>query len=169
MASDPQLAGVPISGMGGIATWRDAAEFLALGCETVQITTAVMQYGYRIIDDLKDGLHRYLSDRGFRSVTEMIGKAVPNLVPAGQLDRDSILYPKFHPSECVGCGRCYISCFDGGHQAITMDPVQRRPKLNAKKCVGCHLCRLVCPVNAISAGPRIVSSKAVSGSISLSA
>lgn len=169
MASDPQLAGVPISGMGGIETWRDAAEFLTLGCETVQITTAVMQYGYRIIDDLLDGLRRYLSDRGFRSVTEMIGRAVPNLLPTDQLDRASIQYPKFRLSECVGCGRCYISCFDGGHQAITMDPVQRRPKLDTKKCVGCHLCRLVCPVNAISAGPRVVTSKKVTGSVPISA
>ena len=155
MAADPSLAGVPISGMGGIETWRDAAEFMALGCGTVQVTTAVMQYGYRIIDDLIAGLTRYLSDSGILSAEGLVGKALPNILPAEDLDRQSILYPKFQLSECVGCGRCEVSCYDGGHQAIHMDPARRVPKLDANKCAGCHLCRLVCPVGAITNGPRV--------------
>ncbi len=154
LRKDPRLEGTAISGMGGIETWRDAAEFIALGCETVQVTTAVMQYGYRIIDDLKDGLARYLSSEGFRSVEELVGKAVPNLVPTDELDRHSVAYPAFHSSQCIGCGRCYISCFDGGHQAIHISPATGKAAMDPGKCVGCELCLLVCPVGAISEGKR---------------
>lgn len=154
LRKDPKLAGAAISGMGGIETWRDAAEFIALGCETVQVTTAIMQYGYRIIDDLKDGLAEYLASEGFRSVEELVGKAIPNLVPTDELDRHSVAYPAFHSSKCIGCGRCYISCYDGGHQAIHISPVTGKAGMDPGKCVGCELCMLVCPVGAISEGKR---------------
>ncbi len=154
LRKDPKLAGAAISGMGGIETWRDAAEFIALGCETVQVTTAVMQYGYRIIDDLKDGLAEYLASEGFHSVEELVGRAIPNLVPTDELDRHSVAYPAFHSSKCISCGRCYISCFDGGHQAIHLSPVTGKAGMDPGKCVGCELCLLVCPVGAISEGKR---------------
>lgn len=154
LKKDEQLKDVPISGMGGIETWRDAAEFLSLGCETVQVTTSVMQYGYRVIDDIIDGMNDYLCRIGAQSVREIVGKALPSLVAADAVDRDTIEYPRFDRKSCVGCGRCYISCFDGGHQAIHMDE-NRHPIMNARKCVGCQLCRLVCSVGAISAGKRV--------------
>ncbi|TCK93223.1 dihydropyrimidine dehydrogenase (NAD+) subunit PreA [Natranaerovirga hydrolytica] len=155
MKQHPKLKDVPISGMGGIETWRDGAEFIALGCENLQITTSVMQYGYRIIDDLIDGLSSYLGEKGYKSVREMVGKALPKLVSAEALNRQSISYPKFDKGNCIGCGRCYLSCYDGGHQAIKMDEDKGKPKLLAKECVGCHLCAVVCPVGAISAGKRV--------------
>ena len=155
MKKHNDLQDAPISGMGGIETWRDAAEFLALGCTNLQITTSVMQYGYRIINDLIDGLASYLAEKNYSSVQEMVGMALPNLVSADQLNRHSISYPKFDRSQCVGCGRCYLSCYDGGHQALEMDEAEGKPKLIPKKCVGCHLCVVVCPVDAISAGTRI--------------
>lgn len=155
MKKHPRLKDAPISGMGGIETWRDAAEFLALGCGNLQITTAVMEYGYRIIDDLIEGLSAYISEKGFTSVQETVGKALPNLVQADQLNRHSISYPKFDRNQCIGCGRCYISCYDGGHQALEFDLTGRKPKLIPKQCVGCHLCLMVCPSGAISAGKRI--------------
>jgi len=151
----PDLQDTPISGMGGIETWRDAAEFIALGCANLQVTTSVMQYGYRIIDDLKDGLSTYLGEKGFSSVQEMVGRALPNLVSADQLNRHSISYPKFERSQCLGCGRCYLSCWDGGHQALARDGATGKPILNPKMCVGCQLCMVVCPVGAISAGKRV--------------
>lgn len=153
MKSNRQLENVPISGMGGIETWRDACEFLALGCETVQVTTAVMQYGYRIIEDLKDGLMGYMQEEKIADLREIIGKALPNLVPAEDLDRDSICYPKFIRDHCLGCGRCSVSCQDGGHQAIEMQ--NNKPVLFPDKCVGCQLCTLVCPGGAIEAGTRV--------------
>ncbi|TCT15490.1 dihydropyrimidine dehydrogenase (NAD+) subunit PreA [Natranaerovirga pectinivora] len=155
MKKHPKLVDVPISGMGGIESWRDGAEFLALGCENLQITTSVMQYGYRIIDDLIEGLSTYVGEMGFDSVQEMVGMALPKLVQAEKLNRHSISYPKFEKTNCIGCGRCYLSCYDGGHQAIEMDEDQEKPKLLPKKCVGCHLCVVVCPVGAISPGKRV--------------
>lgn len=155
MKKHADLKDVPISGMGGIETWRDAAEFLALGCANLQITTSVMQYGYRIIDDLIEGLSSYIGEREFSSVQEMVGMALPNLVTADQLNRHSISYPKINRSQCIGCGRCYISCFDGGHQALKIDEAEGKPKLNPKMCAGCQLCTVVCPVGAISAGKRV--------------
>ena len=151
LKKDERTCDAPISGMGGIETWRDAVEFMALGCETLQITTAVMQYGYRIIDDLLEGLTDYMSRMGFESIRDFLGKAVSRLVDAGELNRDTIEYPKFNLRTCVGCGRCYLSCYDGGHQAITMDEKTGYPKMDATKCVGCHLCRLVCPTESITA------------------
>ena len=144
-----------ISGMGGIENWQDAAEFIALGCSTVQVTTAVMQYGYRIIDDLVDGLSRYLSEKNMSSVTELVGKAIGNIIPTEELDRSSICFPKFDRELCVGCGRCYLSCYDGGHQAIRMDN-NAHPVLDGKRCVGCHLCLTVCPAGAIMSGKRVL-------------
>lgn len=155
LADCEKLKGVPLSGMGGIETWRDAAEFLALGCKNIQVTTAIMQYGYRIIDDIIEGMRLYLASNGYKSVTEIIGKALPKIIPADTLERDSVCYPKFDKSKCVGCGRCYLSCRDGGHQAISRATDTGKPILNAKKCVGCHLCATVCPIQAISAGKRV--------------
>ncbi len=150
------LADVPVSGMGGIETWQDAMEFLTLGCENIQVTTAVMQYGYRIIDDMIDGTRHYLSSRGYGSIKQLFGKALPQIIQADDLNRETICYPKFDKARCIGCGRCYLSCFDGGHQALSQDAQTGKPKMDASKCVGCHLCVTVCPVRGISQGTRVL-------------
>lgn len=155
MKSHDALKNAPISGMGGIETWKDAVEFMALGCENLQVTTSVMQYGYRIIDDMIEGMKLYLSSHGYQSVSEIVGKALPQIIPADDLERDSICYPKFDRKKCIGCGRCYLSCYDGGHQALTQEEGTGKPKMNAQKCVGCHLCSVVCPVQAIQKGARV--------------
>jgi len=146
---------VAISGIGGIETWEDAAEFILLGSTTLQITTAVMQYGYRIIDDLKSGLEYYMEEQGVDSLMDLIGVANDNLIPAEDLDRDYVVYPEFDTDKCIGCGRCYVSCFDGAHQAISFGE-DRKPTCDHDKCVGCHLCALVCPVKAISKGEVVM-------------
>ncbi len=150
LKSHPALQNAPISGMGGIETWRDAAEFIALGCENVQVTTAVMQYGYRIIDDLIEGMRLYLDNEGI-SLPDLVGRALPHVVAGDDLDRATICYPKFDRARCAACGRCFISCRDGGHQAIKQG-ADGRPSLDGKRCVGCHLCVTVCPAQAIAAG-----------------
>ena len=148
LAKCGHLSDVALSGMGGIETWHDALEFILLGCRNVQVTTAVMQYGYRIIDDLILGLKTYMSQHGIKSVSELVGTALAQLVPAEKLDRSTLVYPAFDVSKCIGCARCFISCSDAGHQAITM--TDGKARLAAAKCVGCHLCMLVCPTGAIS-------------------
>ena len=154
-----ELAQMPkktqLSGIGGIQTWRDALEFIQLGCNNVQVCTAVMQYGYRIIDDLVLGLQRYMVKRGLSSVESLVGERVEKFLHPDMLDRDTIIYPKFDKELCVGCGRCAVSCSDGGHQAIVFDMESRQPRLVGTKCVGCHLCRLVCPAGAIGVTKRI--------------
>ena len=154
LARNPKLTGMHLSAMGGVETWQDALEFILLGGGSIQVTTAVMQYGYRIIDDLKEGLNLYLAEKGFKSVREAVGLGVEFLSETTDtLERDTVIYPKFDREKCIGCGRCAISCADGGHQAIRLNE-RRRPVLDAKKCVGCHLCLLVCPQRAISPSRR---------------
>ena len=137
--------GHEMSGIGGIETWRDAAEFLALGCRNLQVTTAIMQYGYRIVEDMISGLSYFMDERGYNSLDEFIGVALPNIIPAEELNRDYKVLPAFDDDKCVGCGRCYVSCYDAAHQAIDWNEEKRRPELN-DNCVGCHLCLNVCPV-----------------------
>ena len=153
-----QKAGVEkhmdISGIGGIETWRDALEFIQLGCRNVQVCTAVMQYGYRIIDDLILGLQHYMHDRGIVELKKLVGEELKNFVLPHDLDRETMVFPKIDRDKCIGCGRCYISCQDGGHQAIEFEE-DRKPRIIGSKCVGCHLCRLVCPTGAIGIAKRI--------------
>ena len=146
---------VELSGIGGIETWRDAMEFIQLGCSNVQVCTAVMQYGYRIIDDLILGLQRYMAKRGVSKLQDLVGEQVSKFQKPDHLDRDTIIYPKFNKELCIGCGRCEVSCNDGGHQAIVFDHETRRPRLVGKKCVGCRLCRLVCMAGAIGVTKRV--------------
>ena len=158
MSMDPVINGthgraIELSGIGGIETWRDAVDFIQLGCRNVQVCTAVMQYGYRIIDDLVSGLQTYLTERGFEKLDDLVGEQLPNFVRPSDLDRDTMVYPKVDHERCIGCGRCYISCMDGGHQAIAFE--ERQPRIVGTKCVGCHLCRLVCPTGAIGLTKRI--------------
>ena len=144
-----------LSGIGGIETWLDALEFIQLGCSNVQVCTAVMQYGYRIVEDMILGLKRYMVKRGVCSLQELVGERLSKFKQPETLDRDTVIYPKFNKELCVGCGRCAVSCNDGGHQALEFDAVSRYPRLIGSKCVGCHLCRLVCPAGAISVSKRV--------------
>ena len=156
IGQNTKLKGMHISGMGGIETWRDALEFILMGSGSIQITTAVMQYGYRIIGDLKEGLNYYLAQMGIKSVKDIIGAGLDSVSDTTDvLERDTVLFPAFDFDKCNGCGRCVISCNDGGHQAIRFD--DRKPKLDGSKCVGCHLCRLVCPEEAIVAGKKRIN------------
>ena len=158
MAKNPMMKNIQYSGIGGIETWRDALEFLQLGCRNVQVCTAVMQYGYRIIDDLIAGLQHYMAGRGVDKVETLVGELLPKFFLPSDLDRTTVVYPRIDRDVCIGCGRCAISCADGGHQAIRFDPDTRQPHILGAKCVGCHLCRLVCPTGAIGLSKRVSKS-----------
>ena len=157
LAQNHNLKGMHLSAMGGIETWQDAMEFIAMGGSSIQVTTAVMQYGYRIVEDLKAGLNMYLAELGFRNVKEAVGIGLDTLnETTDTLERNTVIFPRFIRERCIGCGRCRISCQDGGHQAIRMDE-DRHPVLNGKNCVGCHLCILVCPQRAIMPGNKRIT------------
>lgn len=158
IASDPFFTQtdkkLQLSGVGGIETWRDALDFIQLGCRNVQVCTAVMQYGYRIIEDLKLGLQTYMLQHGTSDLKELVGSELHTFCSADGLDRNTKVFPKWDYDRCTGCGRCYVACSDAGHQAIVFGS-DRKPRMNGKKCVGCHLCRLVCPADAIGVTRRI--------------
>jgi dihydropyrimidine dehydrogenase (NAD+) subunit PreA len=141
---------IPISGIGGIATWGDAAEFIALGATSLQVCTAVMHYGFRIVEDMIDGLSDYLSRKGFGSLGELRGRAVEKVVDWGDLDLNYKIVASINADACIGCHLCYVACQDGAHQCIEEYPAgagnRRIPRVVAEECVGCNLCALVCPV-----------------------
>ncbi|HEX8396977.1 MAG TPA: NAD-dependent dihydropyrimidine dehydrogenase subunit PreA [Pyrinomonadaceae bacterium] len=138
---------IPISGIGGINTWRDAVEFLLLGAGTIQVCTAVMHFGYRIVEDLIDGLNNYLDEKGFASVNDIIGKSVPRVTDWSNLDLNYKVVARVNNENCIQCNLCHIACEDGAHQCIdfTMVDNKRFPIVDEHECVGCNLCYLVCP------------------------
>jgi dihydropyrimidine dehydrogenase (NAD+) subunit PreA len=135
---------IPISGIGGVASWRDAVEFLLLGAGTVQVCTAVMHYGYRIVEDMIDGLNNYLDEKGYSSVTEIIGKSVNRVTDWGHLDLNYKVVARVNNENCIKCNLCYVACEDGAHQCFSFD-ANRYPVVDEHECVGCNLCALVCP------------------------
>ncbi len=145
MAQDERLT-IPLSGLGGIETWSDAAMFLIMGATTLQATTAIMRYGYRIIEDLTEGLQDYLADRGFGSVRDIIGIGLKNLVDPSEHHQTMHVIAKVDKDKCIGCGLCYIVCHDGANQAMKFDSIERKAEVDEERCVGCLLCKHICPV-----------------------
>lgn len=144
LKTHPDVKHIPLSGMGGIETWQDALEYILLGTSNIQVTTSVMQYGYRIVEDMISGLKYYMEERNVDKLEDLVGSAINQIIPAEDLDRDFMIIPDIDYEKCVGCGRCYVSCYDAGHQAIELE-ADRKPIIN-DNCVGCHLCINVCPV-----------------------
>ncbi|NYS25792.1 NAD-dependent dihydropyrimidine dehydrogenase subunit PreA [Rhodobacteraceae bacterium 2376] len=144
IARDPATAGLPISGIGGVTTWRDAAEFLALGAGNVQVCTAAMTYGFGIIKELTAGLSLYLDQKGM-TLSELSGRAVPNVTDWQYLNLNYVTKARIDQDLCIKCGRCYAACEDTSHQAISMSP-DRVFDVIDEECVACNLCVNVCPV-----------------------
>lgn len=146
-AQHPEV-NLPISGIGGVENWRDAVEFILLGATSVQVCTAVMHFGFGIIRDLKSGLERYMDEKGFATLDDFRGKALPNVKHWEDLNLKYKVTASINESKCIGCQLCYTACEDGAHQAITLssDPANRIPSIIDENCVGCNLCSLVCPV-----------------------
>lgn len=137
---------LPISGIGGIESWQDAAEFFLMGATTVQVCTAVMHYGFRIVVDLSTGVINYLDAKGMKKVTDLNGITAAKLKKWEDLDLNYKIIAKINSEKCISCQLCYIACEDGAHQSIDLVPNSRIPVINEDTCVGCNLCSLVCPV-----------------------
>lgn len=144
IARNPETYGLPISGIGGITSWRDAAEFMALGAGNVQVCTAAMTYGFKIVQEMISGLREYLDERDME-LTDLIGRAVPNVTDWNQLNLNYVTKAVIDQEACIKCGRCYAACEDTSHQAIAMKP-GRVFEVIEEECVACNLCVDVCPV-----------------------
>jgi len=149
IARDPHTRNLPISGIGGIGDWRDAAEYISLGCGSVQVCTAAMRYGFRIIDDLVDGLSNWMDEKGHATLEDFRGAAIPNVTDWQYLDLNYETIAAIDQDKCIDCGLCHITCEDTSHQAIKAekdDNGKRTYTVIDEECVGCNLCYLVCPV-----------------------
>ncbi len=163
-------SGLPISGMGGITTWKDAAEFLLLGASSLQVCTAVMHYGFRIIDDLCDGLSNWMDEKGFKTVAEVVGKSLHRVSEFKDFDLSYRVVARIDADKCIKCNLCYVACNDAAHQCIDLvspggaatspyaydvrssgkvEAIENRPQpaVREEDCVGCRLCYNVCPVD----------------------
>jgi dihydropyrimidine dehydrogenase (NAD+) subunit PreA len=148
IARDAETKGMPISGIGGITTWRDALEFILLGAGTAQVCTAAMTYGFKIVEEMTSGLENWMDERGFRRLDELVGKAVPNVTDWQYLNLNYVAKAQIDQDKCIQCGRCYAACEDTSHQAISNAPKngKRHFEVIDAECVACNLCVEVCPV-----------------------
>ncbi len=147
-ARDP-LVGIPISGIGGVSTWQDAVEYMLLGASGVQVCTAVMHHGFRIVEDMIDGLNQYLDARGLSSAMDLVGKSVGRVGNWGDLNLEYKVAARIDQDKCIRCNKCYIACEDAAHQCIDRAPDgsgQMALVVDEEECVGCNLCSIVCPV-----------------------
>ncbi len=144
--------GTPISGIGGIETWQDAAEYILLGATGVQVCTGIMKYGFRIVEDMIDGLSNWMDEHGFATVSDFLGRSASLVGTFADLDVMYKTVAEIDYPECIGCDRCYIACEDGLHQAIELvrRNGRREPRIKEAECVGCRMCALICPTGCIT-------------------
>jgi dihydropyrimidine dehydrogenase (NAD+) subunit PreA len=145
IARAPETAGLPISGIGGVTTWRDAAEYITLGCGNVQVCTAAMTYGFKIVQEMISGLSQWMDEKGHTSIQDFMGQAIPNTTDWQYLNLNYVAKAVINQDDCISCGRCYAACEDTSHQAISMLPDRVFEVIDAE-CVACNLCVDVCPV-----------------------
>ena len=159
LGRDPRFP-LPVSGIGGVSTWRDAVEFMLLGASSVQVCTEVMLRGYSVVEDMTDGLARWMESKGYERLTDFIGASLPRFGDWGELDMNYETVARIDPTRCIGCYACVTACQDGGHQCIDPAPAAagdaaagpalqgpaRVPVVQEDECVGCNLCEIVCPV-----------------------
>ncbi|MGJ8603434.1 MAG: NAD-dependent dihydropyrimidine dehydrogenase subunit PreA [Marivita sp.] len=147
IARSPEMRGLPISGIGGVTTWKDAAEFMALGAGNVQVCTAAMTYGFKIVQEMISGLSQYMDEKGMTATSDLVGRAVPNISDWKNLNLNYVTKARIDQDLCISCGRCFAACEDTSHQAIAMSE-DRVFTVKDDECVACNLCVNVCPVEA---------------------
>src|SRR5665213_3224854 len=183
IAGDPDWR-IPVSGIGGVSGWRDAVEFILLGSASVQVCTAAMHYGFRIVEDMIDGLANWMREKGFDKLDDFRGRSLSKVAEWKNLDLNYRVVARIDETKCIGCELCYKACWDGAHQCIHMDrlpaaergiamtpipkldrkpafatPLARVPRVDEEECVGCNLCALVCPVEECIVMERIDSGR----------
>lgn len=145
IARDAETSGFPISAIGGVTTWRDAAEYMVTGAGNVQVCTAAMTYGFKIVEEMVSGMSDWMDSKGYTSTADFLGQAVPNVTDWQYLNLNYVAKAKIDQDSCIKCGRCFAACEDTSHQAIWMKE-GRVFEVNDAECVACNLCVNVCPV-----------------------
>jgi dihydropyrimidine dehydrogenase (NAD+) subunit PreA len=140
---------LPLSGMGGIETWIDALEYILLGASTIQVTTGIIHYGYRIVEDMIEGLSDYMAAKAILDVKSLVGKASAHVHATDKFDLGRQGITQYDLNRCIGCGQCYMVCNDAAGQALEWDTMTRRPKLIEEKCLSCMICSFVCPIDGL--------------------
>ena len=148
IGQDATTSKVPVSGIGGISNWKDAVEFMLLGASTVQVCTAAMKYGFRIIEDMCEGMNNWMDEKGFACIDDFVGKSVEKITHWEDLDINYHIVANINQNKCIHCGLCYIACEDASHQSINLSygKPYNTYSIKEEECVGCNLCKLVCPV-----------------------
>ncbi len=142
-----QASSLPILGQGGISSWEDAAQYIAVGSDAVEICTEVMLNGYKVIGPMLKGLQAYLEEKGFADINALKNKAIELIAPHKSLQKTPLSYPKIDHEKCVRCGKCVTICTESEHQALRLE--DGFLQVDKTRCVGCGLCRFVCPAGAI--------------------
>ena len=142
-----QNSNLSILGIGGIANWHDAAEYMTIGADAVQVCTEVMVNGYAVIKQMKQGLLDYLESKGFNSPADLKNKAIEKLSSHEALNKQKQVYPQIDDEICVKCGKCVTICDESEHSALSL--VEGHIAVNESLCVGCSLCSHICPKSAI--------------------
>ena len=147
IARDRETHGLPISAIGGITTWRDAAEYISMSAGSVQVCTAAMTYGFKIVEEMISGLSRWMDEKNYRTLEDFRGRAVPNVTDWQYLNLNYVMKARIDQDLCIKCGRCYAACEDTSHQAIMKEKDGKRHfEVMDDECVACNLCVEVCPV-----------------------
>jgi len=158
MGSSDELS-LPLSGCGGIETWQDALEYIVCGATTVQVTTAIIQNGYRVIKRILQGIDKYMTAKKIKSISELVGRALPNIVTTNDLDLDRQGIAVFDMERCENCKKCLVSCEDSAGKCLSWDKSKKIPVMDTDKCLGCMVCSFVCPVD----DPPMITFKEIPG------
>ena len=158
IARNQDTRGLEMSAIGGVETWKDAAEFIALGASGVQVCTAAMLYGFRIVEDMIEGLESWMDEKGYKTLDDFRGLATANTLNWNDLNMNYDIKAVINKDDCIECGRCHIACEDTSHQAITKVAKEgggNEYTVIDQECVGCNLCMHVCPVESCITMKRV--------------
>jgi dihydropyrimidine dehydrogenase (NAD+) subunit PreA len=140
---------IPVSGIGGIESWENCVEYFLIGATTVQLGTAAMLNGLRIIDDLKEGVTKYLANSKIIKLDQIRGESlayqlgIEDALNASKVRRADVI-----DELCTSCNKCVSPCVEGATAAISH--IGEKIVINKEECIGCGLCIAICPFDAIT-------------------
>lgn len=137
-----QVIKIPIIGVGGITSGRDAAEMLMAGARAVQVCTEAILEGPAVYGKIAKELNEFLDSHGYKNVNDIVGLA--HKKSANRIFRTESSPPVVNQDKCVKCGQCKVSCV---YEAIT---IEDKLVIDNSKCFGCGLCVTKCLKQALA-------------------